>query len=324
MFGLEDALAVLVVALALDGFIGDPPWLWRRLPHPVALFGRLIGLLDRRLNDPARPETTRRARGFAAVAVIAGVPAMIAAAVQGALLLLPWPLGPLAVAAVAAVFLAQRSLYDHVAAVADALAGEGLEAARVAVSHVVGRDPAALDETGIARAAIETTAESFCDGIVAPAFWFALFGLPGIVAYKAINTADSMIGHKTPRHAAFGFAAARLDDVVNLIPARIAGALIVLVSPLTGASPPAVARTMLRDAPHHPSPNAGWPEAAMASALGVAVLGPTVYDGEVYPKPWLNAAGRRTMTAADIRRGLDLLVAACLLQALVLVALSWL
>lgn len=324
MFGLEDALAVLVVALALDGFVGDPPWLWRRLPHPVALFGRLIGLLDRRLNDPARPEATRRARGFAAVAVIAGVPAMIAAAVQGALLLLPWPLGPLAVAAVAAVFLAQRSLYDHVAAVADALAGEGLEAARVAVSHVVGRDPAALDETGIARAAIETTAESFCDGIVAPAFWFALFGLPGIVAYKAINTADSMIGHKTQRHAAFGFAAARLDDVVNLLPARIAGALIVLVSPLTGASPPAVARTMLRDAPHHPSPNAGWPEAAMASALGVAVLGPTVYDGEVYPKPWLNAAGRRTMTAADIRRGLDLLVAACLLQALVLVALSWL
>lgn len=324
MFGLEDALAVLVVALALDGFVGDPPWLWRRLPHPVALFGRLIGLLDRRLNDPARPEATRRARGFAAAVVIAGVPAMIAAAVQGALLLLPWPLGPLAVAAVAAVFLAQRSLYDHVAAVADALAGEGLEAARVAVSHVVGRDPAALDETGIARAAIETTAESFCDGIVAPAFWFALFGLPGIVAYKAINTADSMIGHKTPRHAAFGFAAARLDDLVNLIPARIAGALIVLVSPLTKASPAAVARTMLRDAPHHPSPNAGWPEAAMASALGVAVLGPTVYDGEVYPKPWLNAAGRRTMTAGDIRRGLDLLVAACLLQALILVALSWL
>jgi len=309
------AVAPLVVALALavDAAVGDPDAIWRRLPHPVALIGRLVAALDRRLNDAAAGESARRVAGVLAAAVILAVPAAAGLLVQTALLALPSPAGEIGVALVAAVLLAQNSLDVHVEAVRDGLA-RGLADGRSAVAMVVGRDPERLDAAGVARAAIETTAESFSDGVVAPAFWLALFGLPGICAYKAVNTADSMIGHLTPRHAAFGWAAARLDDLVNLAPARLSGVLVALAAPVAGGRIGRSLAAMWSDARKHPSPNAGWPEAAMAGALGVALCGPTAYDGVVDGKPWLNAGGRTAATADDIRRCLAVYRAACALH----------
>jgi adenosylcobinamide-phosphate synthase len=221
--------------------------------------------------------------------------------------ILAWPL------------VAFRSLYDHVAAVRDPLRAGDIEAARKAVSMIVGRDPAMLDEAGIARAAIESLAENASDGVVAPVFWGALFGLPGIIAYKAVNTLDSMIGHRTPRHEAFGWAAARIDDIANFVPARLTG---LLFAGLAGSErrPEAISR-MKKDARNHRSINAGWPEAAMAGALGVRLCGPRSYDGELADEPWLNA-GARDPTAGDITRGLELHVAAMFALTLLLVVLA--
>lgn len=316
MLFLDDGPAILLVALGLDAVVGDPPWLWRRLPHPVALIGRAIGAADRGLNDARLPFATRRRRGGLAFAgiLVAGIAA--AAFVEAVFEDLPWPIGSVLIAVLGAIFLAQRSLYDHVSVVEAPLADGNLAAARKAVSHVVGRDTARLDEAGIARAAIETTAESFCDGVVAPAFWFALFGLPGIVAYKIINTADSMIGHDDARHRAFGFFAAKTDDLANLIPARLSGALVALAAPLARGRIGHAFSVMLRDAPKHASPNAGWPEAAIAGGLDVALLGPTPYGGELTDKAWLNPDGRRETNAKDIRRGLRVYLGAAALHAL--------
>lgn len=290
----------LVVALLLDALIGDPYWLWARVPHPVALFGRAIGWLECRMNRAADTAQVRRAAGVAQLGLLL-VPLMLVGAWASR-----W-FGPLLDVVVVVVLVAQRSLYDHVKAVADA---KGLAAARIAVGRIVGRDPATLDEAGVCRAAIESCAESLSDGIVAPVFWYALAGLPGILAYKLVNTADSMIGHKDDRYLDFGWAAARLDDAMNLIPARAAGLMIALVSRRFGA----VAAIMRRDAPRHDSPNAGWPEAAMAASLGVALGGPRIYDGERHEGPWFNGEGRRDATRADIRAGLRLLVGACIVQ----------
>ena len=221
-----------------------------------------------------------------------------------ALLLLPFGLA--VTAAAASTLLAQRSLYDHVQRVAAALERNDVAGARTAVSHIVGRDPDALDQAGIARAAIESLAESFSDGIVAPAFWLAVAGLPGGAVYKAINTADSMIGHRTARYEAFGYAAARLDDLVNLPASRLSAALIVAAAALSADVSPAGAwRALWRDAPHHRSPNAGYPEAAMAGALGLALAGPRVYGG-IEVADAMMGDGRRDATAADIRRALSL------------------
>lgn len=323
MIGLGDAaLAIVVLALLLDAAIGDPEALWRRLPHPVTLFGRLVATLDRGLNDPQRSEGLRRARGVVAAFVIVVLPAAGGLVVQVLLLALPSPAGAICIALVASVLLAQKSLDQHVAAVAEGLA-RSLPEGRRAVALVVGRDPERLDAAGVSRAAIETTAESFNDGIVAPAFWLALLGLPGLFAYKAVNTADSMIGHLTPRYAAFGWASARLDDLLNLVPARLAGLLSALAAPAAaGGSTRRALSAMWADAHKHPSPNAGWPEAATAGALGVALCGPTAYDGIVDGKPWLNPAGRRDPGAADIRRGLALYRAACALHVVLYAVLA--
>ncbi|MGH6959089.1 MAG: adenosylcobinamide-phosphate synthase CbiB, partial [Dongiaceae bacterium] len=209
-----------------------------------------------------------------------------------------------------------NSLYRHVAAVAEALEAGGLPAGRYAVSHIVGRDPEQLDDAGVSRAALESLAENFSDGVTAPLFWGLLLGLPGLLAYKAINTADNMIGHRTERHEAFGWAAARLDDLVNLLPARLAGATLAAAAAFLRSTDPAVAwHTMRRDAPKHRSPNAGWPEAAMAGALSLALNGPRAYHGEFIDDPWMGAGGRSDATPGDIRRGLRLYVIACGLQA---------
>ena len=298
------SVTVALLALLIELAVGYPDKLVAAIGHPVIWVGRLIGLLDTSLNHDSSPDASRRVAGVFALAVIVGVAAAIAAVLERGLLGLPFGLFFAALAGSALI--AQRSLYAHVARVADALAHEGLAAGREAVSHIVGRDPHALDEAAVARAAIESLAENFSDGVVAPAFWMAIAGLPGAAAYKAINTADSMIGHRTPRHDAFGWAAARLDDLVNLPASRLSGLLIVAAAATTGLPAAAEAwRALRRDAPHHRSPNAGYPEAAIAGALGLALAGPRVYGG-IAVADALMGQGRRAATADDIRAALAL------------------
>ena len=300
-----DHIWLLALALALDAVFGDPAFVWRRVPHPIVVIGAFIGLLDRVLNQPRFPAAIRRALGVIATLLIAALGWLVGWVLET---LFQFPFGWIGTAIVASVFLAGRSLYDHVRAVAEALQ-HGTDAARAAVAEIVGRDPASLDEAAIARAAIELTAENLSDAVVAPALWFLLFGLPGLIAYKAINTANSMIGHRTERHRAFGWAAARLDDLVNLPASRFSGLLLVFAAQAVGAKRLPVMKAMLRDASTHRSPNAGWPEAAMAAALGVALAGPRRYGGTLVDDAWMNQAGRRDANATDIRRALRLYLA---------------
>ena len=311
----SDTLYVVVAALAFDAFIGDPDWLWRRLPHPVALVGALIGFLDRKLNRDKRSPMHRKLAGVSVMILLLAVSAVSGFLIELALRQIAF--GHLLDGLIASTLIAQRSLYQHVAQVRAAFADGGLSEARRAVSMIVGRDPDRLDEAGVSRAAIESCAESFSDGVVAPAFWLALLGLPGLIAYKAINTADSIIGHLSPRYQSFGWAAARLDDLVNLIPARLSGFLVAMVAPVAGGSTIAALKVMWRDAGKHRSPNAGWPETATAGALGLALAGPRRYGERVVDDAFLNAEARKDATPGEIGRALNLLIAACLLQAAV-------
>lgn len=305
-----DAILILLVALAIDAVVGDPDAVWRRVPHPVAWMGALIARLDTAWNRPEAKAAERKATGVAALAVILCVAIASGAVAEAVLRALPWHTWTIGI--VAAVLLAQNSLYVHVARVAEAFATGGIAEARRAVAMIVGRDPESLDEAGICRAAIETAAENFSDGVVAPAFWFAVLGLPGLAAYKAVNTADSMIGHLSERHRDFGWAAARCDDLLNLVPARLAGLLVTAAAPLAAGSPAKALRVMIRDARLHRSPNAGWPEAAMAGALGLALAGPRRYGARLVDDPFLHAEGRREATPGDIRRALRVMISACL------------
>ncbi len=308
MLILSSIPPILLAALIIDAVVGDPPALYARIAHPVVLIGRLIAWLERWLYGPA---SGRRLRGVALTMVTVtlaagagGVVALIARAIE-----YPWGLALEAIAA--STLLAGRSLHDHVRDVAQGLR-QGLALGRTAVARIVGRDPQSLDEAGVARAAIESAAENFSDGLVAPAFWFLLLGLPGIAAYKAVNTLDSMIGHKDERYRDFGWAAARLDDLANLLPARLAALLLIIAS---GAKAADAGRAAWRDARLHHSPNAGWPEAAMAGALGLKLGGPRRYDGEAIDEPWLGS-GRTEADAGDIDRCLNLYRLAWLLLAL--------
>jgi len=277
-------LSLLLIALILDAILGEPDWLWNRFPHPATLMGRCVEWLDGRLNHGQN----RRNAGILAITILT-LGALILSLIIESI-----PDAGLLEALVAAIFLAQRSLTDHVTQVAEALRSS-LEEGRRAVSMIVGRDPAELDESAVARGAIESAAENFSDGIIAPAFWFLIFGLPGIVVYKIINTADSMIGHRNERYEDFGWAAARLDDIVNWVPARITGGLICLAHWSKAGWD-----TMQADAKHHRSPNAGWPEAAMAGVLGIAISGPRSYNGTMTNLPWVNGAGRKPLDPTDI------------------------
>jgi adenosylcobinamide-phosphate synthase len=283
--------AYLAAAMALDAALGEPKALWDRAPHPAVVMGRAVAMLDARLNAGRN----RRAKGVLAVAALS-LGGWAAGSIIASL-----PFSGLLEIAGAAILLAQRSLVDHVRAVALALP-RGLDAARAEVAKIVGRDPQALDAHGVARAAIESGAENFSDGVVAPAFWFLLLGLPGILVYKAVNTADSMIGHRTERHREFGWAAARLDDALNFVPSRISAGLIAAAA----LSADAFERAG-RDARLHDSPNAGWPEAAMAGALGLALLGPRSYGGVIDDAPWLNEDGDPDATAQHVERCVALL-----------------
>lgn len=298
---------IATLAILLEALFGYPPAVQRRIGHPVEWMGAFIAFADTRWNRDHAPPALRRRAGIVMIVVLCAVTALIAVAVV--LLLRTIPHGWLGEAVIASVFLARRQLAESVRAVADGL-DTSLRHGRRAVGHIVGRDTTDLDEPEIARAAIETLAENASDGVVAPLFWLLILGLPGIAVYKAINTADSMVGHRNRRHGDFGYASARLDDGVNWLPARITAALFCLAALIVpGANARAAWKTALRDAPGHASPNAGWPEAAMAGAFGFGLGGPRSYRGTALRLPRMGK-GRRRLRPADIRKALRLYGAA--------------
>ncbi|MCK0096155.1 adenosylcobinamide-phosphate synthase CbiB [Yoonia sp. F2084L] len=280
---------ILILGMLLDAALGEPRWLWSRVPHPAVLMGRLIGWCDTKFNKGNH----KRLMGFMTIAELC-----VAAAALGWLIqLVP---GYALDVIFLAILLAQKSLVDHVQAVGDALR-LSLGDARRSVAMIVGRDTKDMDAPAVARSAIESAAENLSDGVIAPIFWFAMAGLPGLLVYKITNTADSMIGYRTQKHEEFGWAAAKLDDLLNLIPARLTAALIWAVTSRAGFA------KIMREAPLHRSPNAGWPEAAMAHGLGIALSGPRSYDGEIREYPFVNSDGKRALDADDIDRSVTVL-----------------
>ncbi len=298
---------ILILSMLLDAAFGEPKAIWDRLPHPAVLMGRLVGWCDRRFNTGAR----RKAKGVAVAAGLVAVGLVLGSLIESL------PDHGLFELLTLAILIAQKSLVEHVRAVAQGLR-RSLAEGRQAVAMIVGRDTAEMTGPDVARAAIESAAENLSDGVVAPIFWYLLFGLPGILAYKLVNTADSMIGHLTPRYAEFGWASARLDDVLNLIPARLTALLIALTHGWLDPAP------ILRDAPKHRSPNAGWPESALAPVLNVALSGPRSYNGVRKHYPWVWPEGRRDPGPDDIDAAADALwrVWAAVLAVAVLVALA--
>jgi adenosylcobinamide-phosphate synthase len=308
------SIGLALIAGIIDAGVGYPDALYRTIGHPVTWIGRLIAFGDRQWNSDAEVGWRHRTRGALLMGGLVLLCLLVGLLLARLLYLLlpPW-LALIATAVLASSLIAQHSLHTHVAAVADAL-GKSVEAGRDAVAMIVGRDTKELDEAGICRAAIESLAESLCDGIVAPVLWIAVAGLPGGIAYKAINTADSMIGHKTQRYMDFGWAAARTDDVVTWPAARLAALWLALGAFFVpGASPRRALAIAWRDAAKHDSPNAGWPEAAMAGALGLRLMGPRRYEGELADHDWMGD-GRFALKAADIRTALQLYRAACSVQ----------
>ena len=280
---------ILVIGMILDALLGEPRWLWSRITHPAVLMGRLVGWCDATFNNG----DDRRLMGGLTVLGLC----LVAGGLGWIIQLAP---GYGLDVVIIAVLLAQKSLAEHVQATGDALrlsVGDG----RRSVAKIVGRDTSDMDGAAVARSAIESAAENLSDGVIAPIFWFAVAGLPGLLIYKITNTADSMIGYRTPRHKGFGWAAARLDDLLNLIPARLTALLVWAVT-----SRPAF-EAILRDAPLHRSPNAGWPEAAMAHGLGIALSGPRSYDGTLQDDPFVNAEGTQDLGPGDIDRAVAVL-----------------
>ncbi|SEK39583.1 adenosylcobinamide-phosphate synthase [Sphingomonas palmae] len=306
---------IALAALFLDAAIGWPERLYHVVGHPVGASARVIGACERHWNTPRRSDLTRRLLGVATMLLLLAGTALLAILLEGVLRACLGSWAWIGTAALAWPALAQRSLFDHVGRVAVALTAGHLPAARRAVAMIVGRDTDTLDEAGVARAGVESLAESFCDGVVAPLFWLIVAGLPGAWCYKAINTADSLIGHKEPRWRAFGWAAARIDDAANWVPARLSGAVLCTAG-LGGW------RVMWRDCRRHASPNAGWPEAAMAGALGIALAGPIAYDGRMHAKPWIGHDGRAA-TPRDLNRALAIYLRGCALLWVIAGVVAW-
>ncbi|MEM8634986.1 MAG: adenosylcobinamide-phosphate synthase CbiB [Pseudomonadota bacterium] len=309
------AATLMLLAWAIEAAFGWPEWLYKRIRHPVVWIGALISSCDATLNRTRWSHYVRYLAGVITTLLVIIIVTGIAVFISARLPANWW--GMAIEASIASSLIASRSLYTHVAAVARPLASGDIDSARKAVSMIVGRDPNQLDEAGIARASLESLAENASDGVVASLFWGAIFGLPGLAAYKAINTLDSMIGHRNNQYAAFGGFAARLDDVANIIPARLTG-LLIAVAGLNYAS----FKIMLRDARHHRSPNAGWPEAAMAGALTVRLSGPRSYGDAVTEQPWLNRDAPDPRVK-DMRRGLTLYIRAMFLGAGLLSFIAW-
>ncbi|HEY1796564.1 MAG TPA: adenosylcobinamide-phosphate synthase CbiB [Stellaceae bacterium] len=302
--GTHDRLLLVFFGLVLDALFGDMNAVFQVIPHPIVLMGRAIAAFDRKLNRPQRGSAARRFRGIVTVLILVPAAAGIGWSIE--VLCRPSLAGAVVEAVAIAVLLAWRGLHDHVLRVAAALGRYGLAGGRNAVSHIVGRNPASLDASGVARAAIESLAENFSDGVVAPIFWYLVLGLPGLFAYKMANTLDSMIGHKSEEYRVFGWAAARFDDLANLIPARLSGVLLAVAALFArGAWAGRAVKIMLRDARRHRSPNAGWPEAAMAGALGLSLAGPRQYAEGWVADSWVGD-GTAQATPEDIVRALGL------------------
>jgi len=304
--------SVLLLALVIDRLVGDPDWIWSRLPHPVVWFGRAIGFADRKFNQQGLSPTASKIRGVVVITALVVLSLGIGFLAERAFKELKI-FGFVADVVIVFTLLAQKSLADHVGAVASGLRERGIVGGREAVSMIVGRDTEELGYAGICRAAIESLAENFADGVVAPAFWFGLLGLPGLLAYKMINTADSMIGHKNERHLNFGWASARLDDAANYIPARISILLIALGALFFKGEEAALRALKIawRDHGHHRSPNSGWPEAAMAGALDIQLAGPRIYGGALVNEPMLNEAGSSDVRSRDIKSAIRIFYGAC-------------
>jgi len=309
--------SALFLALIIDAIIGDPDWLWRKTSHPVVWIGHIISKLDERFNTSTDGQKQRQQKGLYALVFLIVLGAAFGFLLQFLIggLALSWVIEALVVA----IFLSSRSLYDHVARVVAKLENADLGEARVAVGQIVGRNPQTLDRAGVARAAIESLAENFSDGVVAPAFWYLVAGLPGLIVYKMINTADSMIGHKTDRHLDFGRATARLDDLVNLLASRITAIFCVIVIAINHGIRAAknAWNTIGQDAANHRSPNAGWPEAAMAGGLDIALSGPRTYEGESDNELWINENGRKQIDHNDIKMALRLYTTGVLILAVI-------
>lgn len=310
---MADALLfILLVALVLDWFFGEPEFLWSRLPHPVVLFGKAVSAFDKRLNHGGDSSAVQYRRGAFSITAL-----IVLALLTGLLLnaIMDWlgPIGWVIEIFIVFVLLAQNSLFVHVKAVAEGLAQDGLDRGRKAVGMIVGRNPEYLDQSGVCRAGIESLAENFSDGVVAPAFWYAIFGIPGLITYKMINTADSMIAYQNEKYLWFGRVAAKIDDLANWVPARISAVLIAcsaLMLKGAGAGKQSLI-CALRDSGLHRSPNAGWPEAAMAGAIDVALGGPRKYEGEDVAQAYLNSSGERSLAVSHIEKALDIFAMAC-------------
>lgn len=307
-----EILLALIAALVLDRLVGDPEWLWRRVPHPVVLFGMMIGWFDRTFNRKRFENDVLRIGGVLTIVILL-LWSLVCGWLIHRLLSEIGFLGWLLEVVLVAIFLAQKSLADHVSRVATGLRTGGLEGGRKAVSMIVGRDPETLDQPAVCRAAIESLAENFSDGVVAPAFWYAVLGLPGLLAYKMLNTADSMIGHKSPKYLYFGWASARLDDLANIPAARLSILLIAAGAAWkTGLrSARNAVGTALRDNGLHRSPNSGWPEAAMAGALDIQLAGPRIYAGALVAEPMINGSGRAVAVVGDVETGVSIFYGAC-------------
>lgn len=309
---MHDPLFILLLALILDWHFGEPVALWSRLPHPIVLFGKAVSFIDKRFNHVKDKPESQYKKGAISISFL------LFSALMGAFLL-EWLIGFLWVFGffielfIVFVLLAQKSLADHVEAVAEGLKDDGLKGGRKAVAMIVGRDPSSLDKQGVSRAAIESLAENFSDGVVAPAFWYAVFGLPGIIVYKMINTADSMIAYRNEKYLWFGRVAAQIDDLANWLPARLSAILIALgAGMLNGVNAFRNAMIVaLRDSGLHRSPNAGWPEAAMAGGADIALGGPRIYPEETVQQAYLNSAGKHDLGVKDIKQAIQIFALAC-------------
>ena len=309
-------LPILALALLFDAVVGDPRALYARVPHPAVMLGWCVGVLDRGFNQPVLPGTFRLFLGAGTMVILLLGAWLIGVWITD--IVLGFPYGWVLLALIMSTLLAQKSLYQHVAAVGAALSASGLEGGRDTVAQIVGRDTNTMDEAGVCRAAIESLSENLSDGIVAPVFWGVLFGLPGMLAYKMLNTADSMIGHRTEKYEEFGWTAAKLDDIANFIPARLTALLIAVAAlPVSAGAMILGLKAVFRDARKHISFNAGYPEAAMAGALDLRLAGPRIYDGVEQGGAWMGD-GREEATPQDIEAALRIYISALLLQALLL------
>lgn len=309
---MPDSLFILLIALVLDWYLGEPEVLWSRFTHPIVLFGKAVAYVDKKLNHAKDSSDNQYKKGAVGISILLLIALVSAFLLEGIISFLGF-FGFFLELFIVFVLLAQKSLSDHVGAVADGLKTDGLQGGRKAVGMIVGRDPSSLDQSGVSRAAIESLAENFSDGVVAPAFWYAVFGLPGIVVYKMINTADSMIAYRNEKYLWFGRVAAQIDDLANWLPARISAIIIALgAGMLNGVDAFKNAMIVaLRDSGLHRSPNAGWPEAAMAGGANIALGGPRIYPEETVQQAYLNSSGKRDLGVKDITHAIQIFTLAC-------------